>query len=148
MAGFLSFLTGGGGDLIKGGLEGLGGLAKDLRGAITGEISPEKKAEIETKILDIEATAKNLQAQINIEEAKHKSIFVAGWRPFIGWTCGVALAYNYVITPLAVQLASLWNKTLALAPLDIGSLITLLIGMLGIAGLRTIEKNNGTSSVH
>lgn len=148
MPGFLSFLTGGGGDIIKGGLEGLGGLAKDLRGAITGEISPEKKAEIEAQLIQFESAAQQLQAQVNIEEAKHRSIFVAGWRPFIGWTCGVALAYNYVITPLAVQIASLFSKTLTLAPMDIGSLITLLIGMLGIAGLRTVEKNQGTAGIH
>lgn len=148
MGGFLSFLTGGGGDMIKGGLEGLGGLAKDLRGAITGEISPEKKAEIESKTLELEATAQNLQAQINIEEAKHKSIFVAGWRPFIGWTCGVALAYNYVVAPFAIQAAQWFGKSIQLVELDIGSLITLLIGMLGMASLRTVEKNSGVSNTH
>lgn len=132
-----------GGDTIRGTLEGAGTLAKDLRSAITGDISPEKKAEIEAKTLQLESSITKAQLAINQAEAQHPSIFVAGWRPFIGWTCGLALLYNFLVAPLLSQFTKL-----TMVPLDIGPLITLLIGMLGIAGLRTVEKANGTQAVH
>ena len=132
-----------GGDTIKSTLEGAGEFAKDLRSAITGEITPEKKAEIEHKTLDIEAAIRVAQAEVNKAEAQHKSIFVAGWRPFIGWVCGLALLYNFLVAPLVSQFTKL-----SMVALDIGPLITLLVGMLGIAGLRTLEKSNGTHNNH
>lgn len=84
------------------------------------------------------------QVSINKEEAKHRSIFVSGWRPFVGWTCGVALAYHFVLSPLI-----LFGVTVAgveipdLPEFDMGSLMTVLMGMLGLGGLRTYEKQKG-----
>ena len=131
----------GGGDTVKGVMEGAGTLIKDVRSAITGEISPEAKAELMLH-------ADELQSAVNLQEAKHPSIFVAGWRPFVGWTCGVGLAYNYIIAPLATAFAGLAGKEWELLPLDTGELITLLITMLGVAGLRTFEKSQGTIGEH
>jgi hypothetical protein len=81
------------------------------------------------------------QIEINKAEAAHKSMFVAGWRPFVGWTCGVALAWHFVGQPLAVfGIAVSGIQTPALPVFEMESLLTVLLGMLGLGGLRTFEK--------
>lgn len=86
------------------------------------------------------------QVQVNKNEANHKSIFVAGWRPFIGWTCGIALTYHYIIQPIAVFVVALYGITIDLPQFDMGSLMTILLGMLGLGGLRTFEKYKGVDN--
>ena len=87
------------------------------------------------------------QLDINKEEAKHASIFVAGWRPFCGWVCGVALGWNFIAQPLLLWLAFMLpdiGLDLSDAPkLEIEGLMTVLLGMLGMGGLRTYEKRVG-----
>ena len=84
------------------------------------------------------------QLEINKAEAAHKSIFVAGWRPFIGWTCGVALAWHFVIAPFIMFFSAYFGLDMpALPDFDMGSLLTVLMGMLGLGGLRTFEKYKG-----
>ena len=86
------------------------------------------------------------QLEINKEEAKHTSIFVAGWRPAVGWVCGLALAWNFVLYPVAQWGAFLWGVDLTGMPkLDTGELMTVLLGMLGLGGMRTFEKRNGVA---
>ena len=88
-------------NLASGGvLSGIGSLAKDIRQAITGEISPDKKAEIDLKLTQLEQAASQAQTEINKAEAQSSSIFVAGWRPFIGWVCGFGLLYATVLQPI------------------------------------------------
>ena len=83
------------------------------------------------------------QMQINEQEAQHSSLFVAGWRPFVGWTCGVALAYHFIIQPLANWGAFLAGADLEGMPeMDMGELMTVLLGMLGLGGMRSYEKRN------
>ena len=77
------------------------------------------------------------QLDINKVEAAHKSLFVAGWRPFIGWICGVALAYNFVVRDLIIWLTPTFETPPAL---QMDHLMTVLLGMLGLGGLRTYEK--------
>ena len=85
-----------------------------------------------------------VQSEINKIEAAHKSLFVAGWRPFIGWVCGLSLFYNFVLRDLFV-----WGLTLsrsdALPPpvLHIDVLTTILYALLGLGGMRTFEKWQG-----
>lgn len=126
------------GDLASGGvaglLSGIGGLAKDLRVAITG-IDPVKQAEIEAKLLELEAASQQGQMAINLEEAKSESLWVSGWRPAVGWTCASGLAIQYLILPILYAFD--WAEPIAL---DFGELITLLLGMLGMGALRTYEK--------
>ena len=108
----------------------IGGLGLEIRELIKGkEIDPQTLIE--------------LQAQINEQEAKHRTIFVAGWRPFIGWVCGFALAYNFVLRDLLV-----WYVGVESAPpaLQMEHLMTVLIGMLGLGGMRTFEKFNNKSN--
>lgn len=133
-------------DLAAGGAKGLfsgiGSLAKDIRIAITGK-DPEKIAEAIAKAQEIEAAAAIAQTDINREEAKHPNWFVSGWRPFIGWTCGVALAFHYVASPFLVWLLSIINVSTEVPSLDMGALMTLLFGMLGLGAYRSYEKKQG-----
>jgi len=84
------------------------------------------------------------QLEVNKAEASHRSALVAGWRPFIGWVCGVALAWHFVLSPVIIFIAAWFNVVLpALPEFDMGSLMTVLMGMLGLGGLRTFEKSKG-----
>ena len=83
------------------------------------------------------------QTDINKAEAQHRSIFVAGWRPFIGWTCGVALAYHFVVAPLILFGAGWAGAEIPDLQFDMESLMTVLLGMLGLGGMRTFEKAKG-----
>jgi len=84
------------------------------------------------------------QIEINKAEAQHKSIFVAGWRPFIGWTCGVALCWHFVLQPIVMFLSAYIGFQIPELPeFDMGSLMTILGGLLGLGGLRTYEKQKG-----
>ena len=80
----------------------------------------------------------NGQLEINKMEASHDSIFVAGWRPFIGWVCGSALAYNFVVSPIL----DIW---LEVPKMDMTQLMPVLLGMLGLGGMRTFEKLKGVT---
>jgi hypothetical protein len=87
------------------------------------------------------------QIETNAVEAENPSTFVSGWRPFVGWICGVALAYNYIFMPLFVYIMQMAFKGAPGMPaLDIGELMTLLIGMLGLGALRSYDKQNGVAA--
>tara|TARA_R100000388_G_scaffold57880_1_gene42736 strand:+ start:198 stop:578 length:381 start_codon:yes stop_codon:yes gene_type:complete len=83
------------------------------------------------------------QIEVNKVEAKHRTVFVAGWRPFTGWVCATALAYHFILEPVIVFLLALYDIQLTLPQFDMGSLLTVLMGMLGLGGLRTYEKKQG-----
>lgn len=85
------------------------------------------------------------QLKINEIEAANPSVFVSGWRPFVGWVCGFGLVYSFLGQPLLAW-ASV-NYHFSIPPtLDLGTLITVLGGMLGLSGLRTMEKINGVAA--
>jgi len=87
------------------------------------------------------------QMDINKIEAASKSLFVSGWRPFIGWVCGFGIAWNFIFQPLISWIAFLFDVDLKGAPqLDISDLMTLLLGMLGLAAQRTYEKKHKVHS--
>ena len=86
------------------------------------------------------------QLEINKTEAQHSSVFVAGWRPAVGWVCGMALAWNFVVYPITQWVAFLYGVDLYNMPkLDAGELMTVLLGMLGLGGYRTYEKRLGVA---
>ena len=99
------------------------------------------KAQLTTHLAKIDLA----QLEINKAEASHRSIFVAGWRPFIGWTCGVALAYTYVLQPILVFGLAQSGYLIELPKMDLGEMMPVLMGMLGLGGLRTFEKFKGVS---
>jgi len=85
------------------------------------------------------------QLKVNAQEAGHSSLFVAGWRPFIGWTCGAALAYQYVLVPIVIW-ASYWSGHPFPAPPSIDNVLwELMFGMLGMGALRSLEKVKGVA---
>lgn len=87
------------------------------------------------------------QLEINKVEAQHKSLFVAGWRPGVGWICAVALGWNFILQPIMTWGFFVSGYDLAQAPtLETGELTTILLGMLGLGGLRTYEKRLGVAS--
>jgi len=83
------------------------------------------------------------QIEVNKVEAQHRTVFVAGWRPFTGWICASALAYHFIIEPILIFALATQNIQLTLPTFDMGSLLTVLMGMLGLGGLRTYEKAKG-----
>lgn len=102
--------------------------------------------ELERRRLDLEETeilqrADLAQIDVNKTEATHANLFVAGWRPFIGWTGGVALGYSFVARPLLDQLFGL-----QMPDMDIGDLTMIVLSMLGIGAMRTYEKTRGVAT--
>ena len=87
------------------------------------------------------------QIGVNAEEAKNASLFVSGWRPSIGWVCSAGLAYEFLLSPLLpwVLNAALGKNLPPMPDLPSETLMTLLMGMLGLGGLRTIEKVKGAA---
>jgi hypothetical protein len=85
------------------------------------------------------------QMEINKTEAANPSTFVSGWRPFIGWICGLACAWNWIGLPIAKVALPLLGHPLAINPADLSEMMPVLMGMLGMGGLRTFEKLNGVA---
>ena len=85
------------------------------------------------------------QTEINKVEAASQNMFVAGWRPFVGWTCGVALLYHFLLLPLLHFILRATGNEVELPEFDFSHLSTILMGMLGLGGLRTYEKLRGVS---
>jgi hypothetical protein len=85
------------------------------------------------------------QLEINKTEAAHRSIWVSGWRPFIGWSCGVALAWSYVVTPILHFGLAQAGLLVELPAMDMSEMMPVLMGMLGLGGLRTFEKFKGVT---
>ena len=87
------------------------------------------------------------QLEINKAEAASGSLFKGGWRPFIGWTSGVAFAYHFVLQPILVFVLTASGVDLPELPeFDMSTLLTVLGGMLGIGGLRSYEKTKGLTT--
>ncbi len=102
--------------------------------------------ELKTLAIKAEAEAKQGQLDINREEAKHSSVFVAGWRPFIGWICGFIFLYTYILRDFLVLAADRFglDSSLLVSP-DWSVILMVLGGMLGLGGLRTSEKVKGVA---
>jgi hypothetical protein len=85
--------------------------------------------------------AQELALAHNKAEAASGSVWKGGWRPFVGWVCGTAFAYHFVIQPLAIFVVAAYGMEIpALPEFDMGQLMTVLMGMLGLGGLRSFEK--------
>lgn len=132
------------------GLPFVGKLLNKVFGIIDKTVKDKDQAETLKHQLNMAFLNSDLaQMEVNKEEAKHKSIFVAGWRPFIGWVCGVGVAYAAVFQPLAGTFMVYFDPNFdatSLPEIDTSLLITLLTGMLGLGGMRTIERLKGVET--
>lgn len=117
--------------------------------AIDDIVTSDEEREALKLAMEKEASSiKKSQIELNATEAKHSSIFVAGWRPFIGWIGGIALAYQFVLYPLFIWLWTLgqtqgWIACVDCKPppaFDAGPLFAIVTGMLGIGGMRSWDK--------
>ena len=139
-------------------LTGLGSVF-EFAGKIIDKIFPDKTKAEEVKLemfkaqqagalqeLQNEFQLTLQQIAVNIEEAKNGSIFVSGWRPAVGWVCASALFYNYVAMPFIVWAVKVWiPEAPAMPTLNIGELMTLLFGMLGIGAMRSYDKQSANT---
>jgi hypothetical protein len=135
-------------------LLGIGSIVEGV-GKIADELftSDEEKLKIALQEKTIDAQLVKGQLDINKTEAKHKSVFVAGWRPFIGWVGGAALAYQFILYPLLVW-GWTWFKSMGWVPETInpppvfesGPLFAIITGMLGIGGMRSYDKLRKTQT--
>lgn len=107
-------------------------LAKTLADKIWPDKSEEERQQLAASVALIQG-----QLDINKAEASNPNWFVAGWRPYIGWICGTGLGYQFLVYPTLIA----WLPKIQ--QLDMGTLLTLLGGLLGLGGLRTYEKING-----
>jgi len=86
------------------------------------------------------------QMDINKVEAANPSVFVSGWRPGIGWVCGAGFAVQFVVGPLAEWGSALYGHPVKFPQMDTGTMMPLLLGMLGLGGMRTAEKIQGVAA--
>ena len=85
------------------------------------------------------------QLEINKQEAAHPSVFVSGWRPFLGWVCGISLVYNFLVYPLLLWVVAVFGAQIQVPPLASENLLELVTAMLGLGALRTFEKYKGVA---
>lgn len=85
------------------------------------------------------------QLEINKAEASNPNPFTSGWRPFIGWICGAGFAVQFVVGPLAEWVAALYGHPVHFPQMDVGTMMPLLFGMLGLGAYRTAEKIQGVA---
>ena len=103
------------------------------------------KEDLEKGLVDAANQVMLAQTEINKAEASHASRFVAGWRPFIGWVCGVGIAWSMVAQPVVQWAIIAWGDGSDLPVIDTSYLMELVTAMLGMSGLRTFEKMKGVS---
>ena len=92
--------------------------------------------ELEKEII----TLNKAQLEVNKVEAAHNNVFVAGWRPFIGWACGISLAYHFIIEPIIQYIFIAKGIQFETPEFDFSQLSTIVMAMLGMSSLRTYEK--------
>lgn len=103
-------------------------------------------AEAQNKLLDADAAIIAAQNATNLEEAASESIFVSGWRPAVGWICGIALAWQVILQPFLSFGVNLFGYHPILPTVDSSFISLLLIPMLGLGAARTVEKIQGVST--
>ena len=109
---------------------------KDQKAALAHEIATMSERHAQEALL--------AQLEINKAEAASGSLFKGGWRPCVGWVCAISFAYHFIIKDLVVFGCTVYGIELPELPeFDMGTLLTVLGGMLGIGGLRTYEKQRG-----
>ncbi len=103
------------------------------------------KAEMEQQLVTAANAAAMAQVEVNKVEAAHSNVFVAGWRPSIGWVCAAGLAWAFVLAPIASWALVVLGIRAELPAIQFDHLFELVLAMLGIGGLRTFEKLRGVA---
>ena len=117
---------------------------------------PSQKAAAQLAVLQLQQTgqleqlkadvqASLAQVDVNKVEAASPSLFKSGWRPAVGWICAVALGVQFLLNPIGSWVAALMGHPVQFPPLDLGTLMTLLFGMLGMGAMRSFDKKVGTA---
>lgn len=118
----------------------------DIIGSIVSSILPNTTEIEKAKIAEAMATNADLtalltgQMQINEAEANSGSIFVGGWRSAVGWVCAAAFAWEFVLQPILLFISASFHYNIVVPNFDFSTMSTVLMGMLGLGGLKTFEK--------
>jgi hypothetical protein len=105
---------------------------KDTKNALAHEIATLSQKQAQEAMI--------AQLEVNKTEAAHKSLFVAGWRPFIGWVCGLGFFSNFIVIPVANFVLQLLSNPIVIPMIDTSQMMPVLMGMLGLGAMRTVEK--------
>jgi hypothetical protein len=116
----------------------------DLANTVIGKLFPDKSKEEQAQMA-MALTIVQGQIDVNRAEAASSSTFTSGWRPFIGWVCGMGCAWNWIGLPIAIFVCALAGHPVVLERADLGEMLPLLLGMLGLGGFRTYEKVKGAA---
>lgn len=125
-------------------ITGIGSVA-DLANTAINKIWPDK-SEQEKQQLAAAVMVVQGQLDINKAEAANPNVFVSGWRPFIGWVCGSGCAWNWLGLPVLKAVLIIVGHPIELSPANLTEMMPLLLGMLGLGGLRTVEKVKGVAA--
>lgn len=129
-----------------------------LLGNLLDRIFPDPKTAADAKLevmklaqsgelahLNAEVQLATGQTEVNKAEAANGSLFVSGWRPFVGWTCGAAFAFKFIGGPAAFVLSQWLGHPITLPVFDFTEMSTILMGMLGLGAMRSVEKIKGAA---
>jgi len=125
------------------------GIVKELVGPVTGLLSEfiedkDQKARLAHEIATMAERHANenakAQLEVNRVEAAHSNIFVSGWRPFIGWTCGLGMFGNFITIPFANFVLALLSYEIVIPLVPLETMMPVLMGMLGLGAMRSFEK--------
>lgn len=103
-------------------------------------------ANLDQKTLEMLLAVDGKQIEVNIEEAKSTNLFVSGWRPCLGWVCAAAFTWTYVLQPIVVFVLQATGHPIDLPKIEFGEMSAILMGMLGLGGMRSFEKIKGVAS--
>lgn len=126
----------------------------DVGGKLIDRLLPDKAANdaAKAKLVEMQVAGELQQVigqlDINKVEAASSSMFVAGWRPYIGWISGTGLGYQFILRPIFQAVTDLFGSHIAWQSLDLQTLMTLLFTMLGMAAARSYDKTTGNSNGH
>jgi hypothetical protein len=125
-------------------LTGSGGALKTIS-KVVDDLHTSEEEKLDKKILmqRIQQKLAEKQLDVNAKEAGHRSIFVSGWRPFIGWCGGFALAFEFILSPGIEWYSKFAGLNLTAPEIQTGPLLAIVTSMLGVAGLRSFEKSKG-----
>ena len=110
------------------------------------EAREKAKRELTLELVKIESEQMSKQVDLNMKEAEHPDLFVAGWRPYIGWVGGMALTWAFIIHPILEWVVLLSGYTGPLPELDVSALLTIVLSMLGVGTMRSYDKLRGTDT--